>query len=243
MCLGMIPKSKPAPFWRAPVGMPWRGARLRGGAENRHSAAVLRPARNVVADRDRAFLAVGDRAHTAGLDSARREIVAHGLGAASAQGDVVFARAALVGMPFDREGVVAVLLQPLRLLVERAARRPREFGGIGSKNTRSPTLTTKSCWLPGAATPAEARESLPCLLAQADSASPAISAATTPAATKFTQHTGHAGASILEHFAGPTAPDLAGGSLSERSINLDEALSRPGKMHRPPEPYLMVNGT
>src|SRR6478752_5140940 len=105
MCLGMIPKSKRRPFGRAPVVMPWWGARLRRGAENRHSAAVVRPARNVVADRDRAFLAVGDRAHTAGLNPARRKIVAHSLGASSAQGDVVFARAALVGMTFDREGV------------------------------------------------------------------------------------------------------------------------------------------
>src|SRR3954451_23646743 len=50
-----------------------------------------------------------------------------------------------------------------------------------SKKTRSPTFTTKSCWLPGAAEPAEAKESLACLLAQADRASPAIKAATTPA--------------------------------------------------------------
>src|SRR5205085_8853962 len=33
------------------------------GAEHRHSAAILRPAGNVVANRDRAFLAVGDRPH------------------------------------------------------------------------------------------------------------------------------------------------------------------------------------
>src|SRR3954462_13790795 len=88
--------------------IPWRSARLRRGAENRHSAAVLRPARNVVTDRDRAFLAVGDRAHTAGLNPARRKIIAHSLGTSSAQGDVVFARAALVGMTFDGEGVVGV---------------------------------------------------------------------------------------------------------------------------------------
>src|SRR5262245_18967420 len=39
-----------------------------------------------------------------------------------------------------------------------------------SKNTRSPTLTTKSCWLPGAALPAPAVGS-PCLLAQPAAAS------------------------------------------------------------------------
>ena len=72
-----------------------------------------------------------------------------------------------------------------------------------SKNTRSPTLTTKSCWLPGVATPADASEWSACLLAQADSASPAISAAATPCTTEITQLTGHAGASILE-----LSPDL-----------------------------------
>src|SRR5207253_4042441 len=108
-----------------------RASRLRGGAEDRHSAAVLRPARNVVADRDRAFLAVGHRTHAAGLDAARGEIIANRLGTAGAERNVVFAGAALVGVAFDREGVIAVLLQPLRLLVERAARLHREFGGIG----------------------------------------------------------------------------------------------------------------
>jgi hypothetical protein len=39
-----------------------------------------------------------------------------------------------------------------------------------------------------------------------------------------------------------TCPGLPGGSLSERSINLDEVLSRPGKMHRPPERNDVVNG-
>jgi hypothetical protein len=59
--------------------------------------------------------------------------------------------------------------------------------------------------------------------------------------TEFTQHTGHAGSPSSSFRR--TCPGLPGGSLSERSINLDEALSRPGKMHRPPEPYLMVNET
>src|SRR6185436_20498405 len=104
---------------------------LRGGAEDGHRAAVLRPARYVVADRDRAFLAVGNGAHAAGLDAAGRQIVADRLGAAGAERDVVFARAALVGMAFDREGVVAVLLQPMRLLVERGARLHRQLSGIG----------------------------------------------------------------------------------------------------------------
>src|SRR5438874_1127039 len=53
--------------------------------------------------------------------------------AAGAKRDIVFAGAALVGVAFDREGVVAVLLEPLRLLVEGAARLHRELGRIRLK--------------------------------------------------------------------------------------------------------------
>src|SRR5665811_1601802 len=91
---------------------------LRTGVEHRDRAAVLRPAGDVVADRDRPLLAVGDGAHAVGLDAARDQIVARGLGAPCAERDVVFARAALVGVAFDGEGILAVIGEPLRLLVE-----------------------------------------------------------------------------------------------------------------------------
>ena len=40
-------------------------------------------------------------------------------GATGAQRQIVFARAALVGVALDDDGVLAVLVQPLRLLAER----------------------------------------------------------------------------------------------------------------------------
>src|SRR5262244_3938025 len=95
------------------------GARFGPAVEHRDGAAVLRPAGDVVAHRDRALLAVGDRPYAVGIDAARDQVVAGHLGAAGAERDVVLARAALVGMTFDGEGVLVVVLQPLRLLVER----------------------------------------------------------------------------------------------------------------------------
>ena len=63
--------------------------------------------------------------------AARDEIFAHGLRAAGAERDVVFARTALVGMALDGEGVAVVLIEPLRLLVERRPRLLRQFRRIG----------------------------------------------------------------------------------------------------------------
>ena len=85
------------------------------------------------------------------------EIVAHRLGAARAERDVVFARAALVGMAFDGEGVASDSCCSHCACLSSVARAC----GVSSveslsKNTRSPTLTTKSCWLPGVAAPADA---------------------------------------------------------------------------------------
>src|ERR1700704_792793 len=91
---------------------------LGAGVEDRHRAAVLRPARYVVADRDRPFLAVGNRAHAMGLHAARDQIVVQGRPPPGAKRDIVFARAALVGVAFDDEAVLRVAAQPLRLLVQ-----------------------------------------------------------------------------------------------------------------------------
>src|SRR5665213_381849 len=100
--------------------------------EDRDRAAVLRPAGDVVTHRYRTLLAVGDRAHTVGLNAARGQIVAYGLRPAGAECDVVFTRAALVGVAFDGElAVLRISRQPLRLLVERGARLRRQLGRIG----------------------------------------------------------------------------------------------------------------
>ena len=81
--------------------------RLRTYAQHSDGAAVLRPAGDVVANRDRTLLAVRDRPHALSLDAARDQIVTHRLRAACTQRDVVLARAALVGMALD--GELAVL--------------------------------------------------------------------------------------------------------------------------------------
>src|SRR6185503_20526257 len=119
--------ARKAPPEKASGRNPASGAR----AEHGDRAAVLRPAGDVVTHRHRALLAVGDRAHAARRDAARGEIVADRLGAPRAERDVVFARAALVGVAFDRElAVLRILIEPLRLLVERAARGGRQVGRV-----------------------------------------------------------------------------------------------------------------
>src|SRR5690606_2301910 len=78
------------------------GSRSRTGVvQHRHGATILRPARDVVADRDRTLLAVGDGADAIRVDAARNQIVLGVGGATGTQRDVVFPRAALVGMAFD----------------------------------------------------------------------------------------------------------------------------------------------
>src|SRR5262249_24459228 len=87
--------------------------------EHRLRTAILRPARDVVADRDRALLAVGDRPDALTADTVLREEVAHGLSTAGAPRDGVLARAALGGVALERDRELRVLLQPARLLLQR----------------------------------------------------------------------------------------------------------------------------
>src|SRR3954449_12735000 len=213
--------------------------RLRGGAEDCHSAAILRPAGDVVANRDRAFLAVGHRAHAAGLDAARSEIIAHRLGPASAQRNVVFARAALVGVAFDREGVIGVLLQPLRLLVERAARLRRELGGIGLEENAVAHVYDEVLLAARRGGAGRGQRIVGLLAGAGRQGKSRYQSGDDACSSEFTQNTGHAGASNSSFRR--TCPGLTGGSLSERSVNLDEALSRPGIIHRTPERNLTVN--
>ena len=53
------------------------------------------------------------------------------LGAALAEGEIVFARAPLVGVALDGETVFVVLVEPRRLLVERRLGGRREIGLVG----------------------------------------------------------------------------------------------------------------
>src|SRR3954451_2875240 len=76
----------------APNGAPAMtatGAVSGTGVEHRDGTAGLRPAGDVVAHRDRAFLAVGDGPHPVGIDAAGSEESANRLRAARAERDVV----------------------------------------------------------------------------------------------------------------------------------------------------------
>src|SRR5690606_23738906 len=86
-----------------------------GAPDHGHCAAVLRPARDVVANRDRTLLAIGDGPDTAGRDATRDQEIACGCRTARAEREVVFASSPLVGMTFDGDRIGPVLLQPLGL--------------------------------------------------------------------------------------------------------------------------------
>src|ERR1035437_1914972 len=105
-----------------------KSERLGTGVQDRDGAAVLRPARDVVAYRDRAFLAVRDGPHPAGVDAARRQEGTNRLSTPRTQRNVVFAGAALIRMAFDGEGVTVVALQPARLLFQGRDRLRRQIG-------------------------------------------------------------------------------------------------------------------
>src|ERR1700682_5838988 len=90
----------------------WKTNALRAGVQDRDGAAVLRPARDVVTYRDRAFLAVRDGPHPGGIDAARSEEGPNRLGTPGAKRNVVFAGTALVRVAFNGEGIAVVALQP-----------------------------------------------------------------------------------------------------------------------------------
>jgi hypothetical protein len=101
-----------------------------GAADRGDGAAVLRPAGDVVANRDRTLLAVGNGFQALGGNTPGDEEVAGGGGAAGAERQIVFARAALVGMAFDDDGILPVLVQPLRLARKRRLRVGADRGRI-----------------------------------------------------------------------------------------------------------------
>src|SRR5262245_57261518 len=96
---------------------------LRTDPEHGDCAAILRPAGNIITDRDRPLFTVGDGPHALALDAARDQIVAHRLRATRTYRNIVLARPALVGVALNRElRILTVVGEPLRLLVES---RPR----------------------------------------------------------------------------------------------------------------------
>src|SRR5216684_8747963 len=125
--LSQAAKTKPAPE-RAGLKLCEKANASRTGVQHRNGAAVLRPARDVIAYRDRAFLAVGDGPHPRGIDAARRQEGPNRLGTAGAKRNIVFAGAALVRMAFNGEGIAVVGLQPARLLLQGRDRLRRQIG-------------------------------------------------------------------------------------------------------------------
>src|SRR5258708_2450119 len=75
----------------------------RKSVDDRHAAPVLGPGRLGRADDRRTFLAVADRRDASGRDAEGNEDVLHRGGAALAQRQIVFARAAFVAMALDRD--------------------------------------------------------------------------------------------------------------------------------------------
>src|SRR5262252_2848755 len=83
---------------------------------------VLGERRLVRARGERAFLAEGDDLHAVARDAEAREVVARRAGALLAEREVVLGRAALVAVALDRDVSAALALQPVRVLLEDAAR-------------------------------------------------------------------------------------------------------------------------
>jgi hypothetical protein len=101
-------------------------------------------------------------------------------------------------------------------------------------------LTTKSCWLPGVAAPAEAIESA-ALLAHAETAKPAINAATI-AARRTISDIKFIPVSPLSNIRRIVLiQPVPGASLNERSVNLDAAFPAYKKTRHAPKPNSMIN--
>ena len=93
-------------------------------------ASILRPAGNVVANRNRALLAVGYGSDARRIDAVAGQEIADGLRPLGSQRDVVFPRSPFVGMTFNRNRVLGVLLQPARLICHRLLRFWRQIHAI-----------------------------------------------------------------------------------------------------------------
>src|SRR5262249_28748579 len=84
----------------------------------RHRAAVLRVCVLAGAGHRRALLAVADRRQARGRDAERHQHILRRLGAALAERQIVFPRAALVAMTLDRHADIRVAAQPLGLALQ-----------------------------------------------------------------------------------------------------------------------------
>src|SRR5262249_53193826 len=90
--------------------------------QHRLSPAILRPARDVVADGNRAFFTVGNRLDSAGVHALAREEAPDRHGPACPESEIIFARATLIGVAFDGDPVLRILVEPARLVAQDALR-------------------------------------------------------------------------------------------------------------------------
>ena len=92
---------------------------LRTAGDDSDGAAILRPALLGIAQRRRTFLAIGNRRNPRALDALSDQELSGRGGAAGGERDVVFARAAFVGVALDLYGDGRILLQPGGLAAQR----------------------------------------------------------------------------------------------------------------------------
>src|SRR5947209_3672081 len=203
----------------------WTRGFLRAGVQHRDRTTVLRPARDVVADRDRALLAVGDRPHPRGIDAARGQEGANRLGTAGAERDVVFARSALIRMAFDGEGVARISLQPLRLLFQGGDRLRREIGLVALEEHAVADIDHEILLAPRGRG-ARHRIGAEVLVGAGAHRQRYRQHRGQPQSLEDTHLVFHSGASTLTF---STVIRSTGGWLNERSVNLDGVLPEPLK--------------
>src|SRR5262249_3484437 len=144
------------------------------------------------------------------------------------------ARAALVGMAFDREGVAVVVLQPLRLLVEGGARLRRQFARIGLEEDAIADIDDEVLGTAGNGGAGTAQAGLPCIRVVGASRQPddRHQDGGQLGGAKDAHDARHSGGSLLNVIS--LSPRYQPKSLSEGSVNLYTALRRtPMRPDRP----------
>jgi hypothetical protein len=86
-----------------------------------------------VTQHGRTFLAIADGLDALGRYAFRDQVVLDGCRATLAERNVVFTRAALVAMAFDRDLEIGVFFKPDGLTVERLVAFGRDFGRVEIK--------------------------------------------------------------------------------------------------------------
>src|SRR5262249_17646765 len=197
--------------------------------EDGDRATILRPAGDIIADRDRTFLPVGDCPHALWLDTPRGQIITRRLRTTRAERDVVLTRAAFVGMTLDGElTILAVIRQPLRLLVECRARLRRKLGRVGFEKYAVADVDDEILLAPGRRLAGGIRL---CVFARSSAGRDRQTRnkdRCEPGSVQHLPNVSHPGP-LLHTCRHQCVLGLTGRSLNERSINLDGTLPGPIK--------------